>query len=77
MARLYGVLAGCTTLREMEAGLAVATGKLLRLHLFNYIALPELLRLYEQKRYKRLKKNPPYPTCSVQPDTLLFDSSFG
>jgi hypothetical protein len=47
MAMLYGVLSGCTMLREMEAGLAVADGKLLRLHLFNYIALPELLRFYE------------------------------
>jgi IS4 transposase len=29
----------------------------LRLHFFNYIALPELLRFYEQKRYKRRKKS--------------------
>jgi hypothetical protein len=57
MAMLYCVLPGCTTLREMEAELAVAEGKLRRLHLFNYIALPELLRLYEQKRYKRRKKS--------------------
>jgi hypothetical protein len=57
MAMLYGVLVDCTTLREMEAGLAVAEGKLLRLHLFNYIVLPELLRLYEQTRYKRRKKS--------------------
>jgi hypothetical protein len=76
MAILYGVLSGRTTLVEMEAGLAVAEGKLLRLHLFNYIVLPELLRLYEQTRYKR-RKNPPDPTYSVQPDTLLFDFSFG
>jgi hypothetical protein len=40
MAMLYGVLSGCTTLREMEAGLAVAEGKLLWLHRFNYIVLP-------------------------------------
>jgi hypothetical protein len=56
MAMLDGVLSGCTSLREMEAGLAVAKGKLLRLHLFNYIVLPELLRLSEQKRYKPRKK---------------------
>jgi hypothetical protein len=56
MAMLDGVLSDCTTLREMEAGLAVAKGKLLRLHLFNYIVLPELLRLSEQKRYKPRKK---------------------
>jgi hypothetical protein len=47
MAMLYGVLVGCTTLREMEAGLAVAEGKLLRLQFFHYSALPELLRFYE------------------------------
>jgi hypothetical protein len=47
MAMLYGVLVGCTMLREMEAGLAVAEGKLLRLQFFHYSALPELLRFYE------------------------------
>jgi hypothetical protein len=33
MAMLYGVLSGCTTLREIEAGLAVAEGKLRHLGL--------------------------------------------
>jgi hypothetical protein len=76
MAMLYGVLSGCTTLCEMEGGRAVAEGKLLRLHRFNYITLPELLRFYEQKNTND-EENPPYPTYSVQPDTLLLDFSFG
>jgi hypothetical protein len=57
MVMLYGVVSGCTTLREMEAGLAVAEGKLLRLHCFNYIDLPQLLRLYEQKTIQTTKKS--------------------
>jgi hypothetical protein len=76
MAMLYGVLSGCTTLGEMEAGLVVAEGKLLRLHRFNYIALPDFLQ-FMSKIDTNDEKNPQHPTYSVHPDTVLFDFPFG
>jgi hypothetical protein len=76
MAMLYSVLAGCTMLHKMEAGLAVAEGKLLRPHLFNYIALPDFLQ-FKSKIDTNDEDNPQHPTYSVQPDTLLFDFPIG
>jgi hypothetical protein len=65
MAMLYGVLSGCTTLREMEAGLTVAEGKLRRLHLVKYMRCPNYSDFMSKKIQTKKK--------SVAPD--LFSSA--